>query len=156
VDDIDVVCDHHKDYTPCPGPDEEPGSCPKNKTTSADYALCLTKTDLNIPQYESVNKNAALPKKGDKVLLTGFGCNENGGTDGSFGYLFEGDTAVEVLPAENASEPWAANYIFTKGGAALCYGDSGGPSYKPLDAEAKKRVLIGVNSRSGMHAGDRS
>ena len=154
-----IVCNHHPQYTSCPKTPAEfsdPSSCPAGKTTSADYALCLADMPLAIKEYESVNTNAALPESASVITLTGYGCNQDGGFDGGFGYLFEGETQVETLPAGAEPLQWSSYYIITKGNAALCYGDSGGPSYKLLDVSGKSRLLIGVNSRSNMKEDDLS
>lgn len=150
---VELTCKHHPDYTPCPGRTDDPETCPANKTTSADYSLCLTDEELKVKSNERVNTDIKLAA-GNKLILTGYGCNKDGGVDGGFGYLFEGDTEVESLPEQK--ERWLANYIISKGGAAICYGDSGGPSYKLLDAAGNSRRLIGVNSRSNMREDDRS
>jgi hypothetical protein len=148
---VGIVCDHHHEYTPCPLENEDPKSCPAGRTTSADYALCLASADLGITEYETVNTKSGVPAVGGRALLTGFGCNEDGGVDKGFGYLFEGDTTVRALPNETGADMFGLYYIVTRGGAALCFGDSGGPSYKLQDSQGKSRVMIGVNSRTWAH-----
>lgn len=136
---VGVLCEHHSDYTPS---DNHP-----TRTTSADWALCLAKSDLKVREYETLNKNAVLLKKDLEVLLTGYGCNKQGGSDGGFGALYEGEANVQELPNPNHPERWKRHYAVTRGGAAVCYGDSGGATYLFRDAAKQSRVVVGVNSR---------
>lgn len=153
---VHLACNNHPEYTHCPKGAEDPNTCPSNKSTSADYALCLAGNDLPVDKYETINTNPSIPSRNGKLLLTGFGCNKDGGSDGGFQDLFEGDTTVEKLPDQNGPETWNKYYITTMKGAAICFGDSGGPSYVLLDADGKSRLLIGVNSRSNMRKDDLS
>lgn len=121
--DYSSTCTHHSEY---------------RGNATADWALCLVSQDVvNVP-FERLNTDAGLIKVGEKILLTGFGCTRPGGTGGNDGTYRIGESTVTALPS-------GTNYdIVTKGGAALCFGDSGGPSFK-VDGEG--RVLLAVNSR---------
>jgi hypothetical protein len=136
---LSITCSHHPDYTP--------QGTHATLTTSADWALCLAAGDIKVVEYETINRNSAAIKKAQELLLTGFGCNKVGGTDGGFGQLFEGEASVTDLPSKNDPERWKINYITTSGGAAVCFGDSGGATYLFLDAAKRSRALVGVNSR---------
>ncbi len=73
-------------------------------------------------------------------MLTGYGCVQPGGGGGNDGTYRIGEAKVSSIPSRD-------NDIVTRGGAALCFGDSGGPAFKYLNAEKTKRVVISVNSR---------
>jgi hypothetical protein len=70
-------------------------------------------------------------------LLTGYGCVNKGGGGGNDGYLRIGEAKVTKVPTNTNFD------IVSKGTAALCFGDSGGPAYK-------NDRLIGVNSRGNI------
>lgn len=114
---------------------------------TADWSLCLiTKTVANI-EYESLNVDADLLKTGDELLLTGYGCLQpGGGGGGNDGKYRIGEALITGLPSGSDND------IVTFGGqpgAALCYGDSGGPAFY-IDKISKKRVVVSVNSRGNI------
>jgi hypothetical protein len=123
---VAVTCRHHPRYP---------------ADISADFSLCQLATPLPAPVegFEVVNVNPSSTALGKPITLLGFGCLTQGGTDGSFGRLFEGDT--QVISVENN------DYIVTGGGAAVCFGDSGGGAYVTLDSFGLQRRLVAVNSR---------
>lgn len=118
-----VKCTHHPEYI---------------NDLSQDFALCLTNQRLSGFRFETINVDASAPALNEKVLLQGFGCRNQQGTDKSFGELFEGESTVMSIGASNQ------NYIRTNGGAAVCFGDSGGGSFITRNNNA---VLFAVNSR---------
>ena len=118
-----------------------PATCthsPKYKTdATADYALCLLKEELGLPHYERILQEP-LVKVGEKLILAGMGCTIAGGTGGNDGNFRVGESPIIRLPKYN-------NDIVTKGGAALCFGDSGGSVFwKDPDGLL---LVTGVNSR---------
>lgn len=118
-------CEHSPDY---------------RRDSTADWSLCLVSEKVEGVPYEVVNQDESLVKAGDEILLTGFGCVRQGGGGGNDGTYRIGEAKVlRVTQGDND--------IVTKGGAALCFGDSGGPAFKYLDAEKTKRVQISINSR---------
>lgn len=119
------VCSHSIDYK-------------KDKT--ADYALCIIDKPVTGIEFENINIDPSLIKLNDEVLLTGYGCIKPGGGGGNDGTYRVGEAKVIALPGRT-------NDIVTAKGAALCFGDSGGPAFKYLDKEKAVRVLISVNSR---------
>ena len=124
----DVVCNHHPGY---------PGDI------SADFALCFLNKGL--PKlgdgFERVNiTDNSAPANGQDVTLLGYGCRMKGGSDQSFGELYEGTAKVVLRPNKDL-------YVRTKGGAALCFGDSGGGAYNFTNPAETIRRLFGVNSR---------
>lgn len=127
-------CTHHAEY-------------PGNAT--ADWALCaLDSVGPKVP-YERVNLDAALLKVKDELQLAGFGCTNDDGTGGNDGIYRIGEAPVRYLPVGPDYD------IVTQATAALCFGDSGGPSFRYNDAARKKRVVVGVNSRVGVDANDK-
>ncbi|MEL6317828.1 MAG: trypsin-like serine protease, partial [Pseudomonadota bacterium] len=123
---IALTCDHHPGYT-------------LNRTK--DFALCRAAAPLAGLLFERVNTSIAFPKRGDEVRLLGFGCREEGGADGAFGALYTGRATVIGLPTGRSLD------TVTQGGAALCFGDSGGGAYVELNSDGSDRALFGVNSR---------
>lgn len=113
---------------------------------TADWSLCLiTKPVTNI-EYEVLNLDADLLKTGDELLLTGYGCTQPGGSGGNDGKYRIGEALITGLPSGSNND------ITTFGGqpgAALCYGDSGGPAFY-IDKISKKRVVVSVNSRGNI------
>jgi Trypsin len=136
---VKITCDHHPEYTP--------KTRHRKRTTSADWALCAASGDIELSEYETVNVDSKKVKLKQELLLTGFGCNKEGGSDGGFGQLFEGEANVTEIPSVNGRVRWKKYYVTTFGGAAICSGDSGGATFKFLDAAKKSRVIVGVNSR---------
>lgn len=133
---VTISCEHHPSYTP--------NDKDQSLTTSADWALCAASQDIPVSAFESISNKG--PAANDELLLLGYGCNKKGGTDGGFGFLFEGEAKVMKLP-DAGGKLWKLNYVETSGGAAVCFGDSGGAAYRYLDRAKRSRVLVGVNSR---------
>lgn len=77
---------------------------------------------------------------GQTVQNLGYGCTQAGGGGGNDGVLREGSSKVSGF----------SNYdAVTKGGAALCFGDSGGPMYT-ADWNDTTRKVVGVNSKGNI------
>ncbi len=108
-----------------------------------DHDLALCKTDKNVQgiKYENVNQDPSLVKVGTEVLLTGYGCIRAGGGGGNDGVYRIGEAKIMGLPSGNDYDYYA------KGGAALCYGDSGGSAYLYLDSAKTKRIVVSTNSK---------
>ncbi len=104
-----------------------------------DIALCFIDKPVNLVLFENINKDSKLVQAGDKVLLSGFGCKEVDGKDTPDGLYRVGEAEVTGIPSLDQQYSYS-----TKGGAALCFGDSGGPAFK-LAADGGRSV-IGVNS----------
>ncbi len=119
-----------------------------NGDDSDDYALCLMNAAVSGIQFETINLDPNRIKKGEQLLLTGYGCTQppppggsqpSGGNDGKFRVA---KAHVVALPGELANEP---NTILMRDRAAICPGDSGGGAY--LILTPKRRLLVAVNSR---------
>ena len=123
-EEVSVTCDHHPVYP----------------VKSADFALCLiTNGEITSIPFEVVGTALAHARMDDPVTLSGYGCLEDGGRDRSFGMLHVGTATVTETPVTDNL------HTITGGGAALCFGDSGGPAY--FDAGDGERLIIGVNSQ---------
>jgi len=108
--------------------------------STADWALCLLSEEIPDAIAESINVDASRLAVGGQIVLMGYGCVQNGGGGGNDGKLRVGAAPITRLPS-------GTNYdIVTRGKSALCYGDSGGPSFY-VDSETGERWQTGVNSR---------
>lgn len=138
---IALTCYHHPSYR-----ENVSESDPSwHAKVSPDFALCIAKKELSGMDFESIDRDGKELRKGQTIRLVGFGCNQVGGTDGGFGVLYEGDAVAQQLPN-------APNY-YTRavGGAAVCFGDSGGGDYILLNPPSRdRRVLMGVTSRGNI------
>jgi V8-like Glu-specific endopeptidase len=122
----------HRHYSVCTHSPHYKGN------STADWALCKVTSKVEGIPFEVVNQDSERVAVGDTVELTGYGCTRPGGGGNDGKYRF-GNAKVSRMPSGNNND------IVTKNGAALCYGDSGGPAFH-YDAE-RNRVLISVNSR---------
>lgn len=104
--------------------------------STADWALCKMSADVARDWYEKVMQDATPLAVGGKVTLAGAGCTQPGG-GGGFGTFRVGEATIQSLPRND-------NDTVTKGGAALCFGDSGGSAFYVNGAD---RMVMGVNSR---------
>jgi len=125
---VALSCYHHPDYL---------------RDISADYALCLLDSSLpNLDSgFERINSSRDIIRPPARLLLLGYGCTTNQGQR-DFGKLYQGFSTVEENSAANL-------YIHTKGGAAGCFGDSGGGAYW-IESEQEikgKRLLVGITSK---------
>lgn len=134
---ISATCYQHPDYHSA----VLNGDKDWEKKVSPDFALCILVADLKTKDYENVNTSKDVPTLGATIHLLGFGCNKEGGTDKGFGVLYEGDSAAKSTPTP------PSYYTTTLGGAAICFGDSGGGAYIYLNQTKTRRSLVGVNSR---------
>lgn len=118
-----AACTHHPEY---------------KKNATADWTLCLVDRPVTGVAFENlgIRQNVEM---GQNLTLTGYGCIKPGGGGGNDGIFRVGTATVKGLPSGPTYD------IVTKGGAALCFGDSGGAAYL-VDSDGK-RVIVGVNSR---------
>lgn len=136
------------------GPNQYRSTCTHSSdyqgNSTADYALCAVERDVTGIEYENVATDASTVRVGDEVLLTGYGCVRDGGGGGNDGVYRIGEAKVRRTPSGSNND------IVTAGGAALCFGDSGGPAFKYLDTAKTKRALISINSRGTIRLGGES
>jgi hypothetical protein len=125
--DITVNCEYHPNYPTDIG---------------ADFALCQTNNDLPVPDmgFETVDVNSQRPAQNENVTLLGYGCLTASGQDHNFGSLFYGDARVTQIRDKYG-------FVQTRGGSAVCFGDSGGGAYFALNATGTIRRLFAVNAR---------
>lgn len=127
------------------GPNSYRGTCthaPDYKSNStADWALCLIESPITGVEFEVVNTDPELVKVDDELTLTGYGCVNPGGGGGNDGIYRTGKATVVQVPSGRSND------IVTRSGAALCYGDSGGPAFH-VNGQTRKQV--GVNSRGNI------
>lgn len=108
---------------------------------TADWALCVVDRVVTDVPYENLNQDASKLKVGNNLLMTGYGCIRPGGGGGNDGIYRIGEAQITSLPS-------GTNYdIVTRGGGALCYGDSGGPAFH---IEGNNRWVVSVNSRGNI------
>lgn len=119
-------CAHHPEY---------------RGNSTADWALCLVDRPVTGVPFENFGPSTALKIK-QALLLSGYGCIKPGGGGGNDGIFRIGLANITGLPYGKSYD------IVTKGGAALCFGDSGGAAYHL--AEGGKRYVVGVNSRGNI------
>jgi hypothetical protein len=131
-----AVCTHHPDYR-----DVQAITAANEAVASPDFALCKLSEPLPNGLFEHVDTGGKSIMVDKKIHLLGFGCNSEGGSDGSFGVLFEGWATIRKTPTP------PSYYTTTVGGAAVCYGDSGGAAYQHENAAGSARLIVGVNSR---------
>ena len=106
---------------------------------SQDIALCKTDKVVDV-RYASVADRD--PKKGEEVVLIGYGCirgeSPRGGNDG----ILRVGKAKVSRESTDSSFHW-----YTDSSTALCYGDSGGPAFLDIDDPKKEfHYVAGVNS----------
>lgn len=105
-----------------------------------DHDLNLGVLDKDVPAgVAPVNIYAGVVKAGDKIHILGYGCTNPGGGGGNDGVLREGDASVTGL----------SGYDIVSTGAALCFGDSGGPAMM-FDAATGKYRQVSVNSKGNI------
>lgn len=115
------------------------------KNATADWALCQLDRPVEGIEFERIGTDPEAVAEGDLLLLTGYGCTVPGrGTGGNDGIYRIGEAKVLDVPAGRSNDIVLAN------GAALCFGDSGGPGFK-IEADGK-RTVVGVNSRGDIRA----
>lgn len=100
-----------------------------------DLALGLVSEKIENVQYEQIS--AASINQGDTITMYGYGCIQPGGGGGNDGILRYGDSVVNSFSAKD--------FVTKKpDGAALCFGDSGGPSFD------KDGFQVGVASKGNI------
>lgn len=119
---------------------------------SEDWALCLLERELAGISFESVDLET-LPANADTLVLTGYGCTQEGGPlDGLLRIGLSTVTEKPLgLPDETSTIYTASD--MSAGGAILCPGDSGGPLYRFSAGVDDARAVVGVNSRTTFEFG---
>lgn len=123
-----ISCQHHPDY------DED---------VKLDVALCHATAAIRLPGANSAYETVRIsepPRPDTPVVLLGYGCRQELGY-GPAGVLFEGDNKIFRI---TTGDPW----IETRGGVAVCSGDSGGGAFVPTGT--LRRWMFGVNSQGDL------
>lgn len=132
------------------GPNQYRSTCSHSAdyrgNATADYSLCVVDKEVTGIKYENVAADPGVVKVGDELLLTGYGCVRAGGGGGNDGVYRIGEAKIRALPSGTDNDITAGS------GAALCFGDSGGPAFKYLDTAKTKRVLVSINSRGDIRS----
>ncbi len=102
-----------------------------------DISVGITSEDITGIQYASVGGKATT---GLGITLMGYGCTNPGGGGGNDGVLRMGETVITAFSKFDMVSRKA-------GGAALCFGDSGGPAFL---LDRGKHLLLGVNSKGNI------
>ncbi|PLU63509.1 hypothetical protein BMJ22_29255 [Sinorhizobium medicae] len=128
---IALTCYHHPDYA--------------TRNSTYDFALCKLSESLSGMAFENISTSLAHARNGQQVTLLGYGCTKEGGVDRDYGVLHEGPATVVRKPTQESAD------TVTNGGAAVCFGDSGGAAYFDTTASGANRVIFGVNSRGDIN-----
>jgi hypothetical protein len=108
------------------------------KNSTADWSLCLIDRPVTGIPFEVLGVAEKL-SVGTSVLMSGYGCIHRGGGGGNDGIFRVGAATVQGMPSGKTYD------VVAKGGAALCFGDSGGAAY--MVHPDGSRAIFGVNSR---------
>ena len=115
-------------------------------SASSDIALCGFNKDVSVQRFEAISSHDK-PQPGTTIVMMGYGCTRQGGP--VLSRLRMGFGTVSNRPPNAASE---RDTIFVvsnsnNGEAALCDGDSGGPTFVFEGSNVGPRYLVGINSR---------
>lgn len=102
---------------------------------NSDHDIALGYLNKEFPAIPASIDRTRL-EVGDVITLAGYGCVRPGGGGGNDGVLRQGDSTVI------GRNKWDT-VTREPGGAALCYGDSGGPLFKD-------KKLSGINSKGNI------
>jgi secreted trypsin-like serine protease len=105
---------------------------------SRDHDLSIGVTTEAIEDVEPASIGGEAIKN-EKIRIFGYGCRRPGGSDGMDGNLRTGEATITGYSNLD---------MVSRKGAALCYGDSGGPAFQEL--EDGTMVLLGVNSKGNI------
>lgn len=111
---------------------------PLYPTKDLDISVGIVDKDILGATPASVGGKAVI---GKELTILGYGCTQTDGTGGNDGVLRIGQAKIVG---------WAGTYDVvsrTPGGAALCFGDSGGPAFLE---DSGKFELLGINSKGNI------
>lgn len=103
-----------------------------------DHDVCLGVVSEEVAGVKPASITKDELKIGDTIRLLGYGCINHGGGGGNDGILREGDAKVTGFSGYD---------VVSSNGAALCYGDSGGPAFVFV---GDKRYQVTVNSKGNI------
>jgi len=128
--DLSLTCDQDPAYSP---------------GKSSDFALCYSPQVFQNVLGENLALAAEVPEGSFTVTLIGYGCTTADGADKDFGSLYLGAADVDITPGQSVK---TAESFMTRGGAAVCSGDSGGGAY--LGGAKSPRSIVGINARGDL------
>lgn len=108
---------------------------------TADWALCELAVDTPGIPFESIVPGNLVTKGVTQILLTGFGCTNVVRPTSGLGTFRIGESHVDRWPTS------VSNFLIASGGAVLCFGDSGGPSYLVEPGEPRRRWQVATSGR---------
>lgn len=111
--------------------------------SSAEYALCLMDSRVQVPRYESVLIDPSQLKVHQQLLATGYGCTVTGGAPKT-NQMAIGPMWVAQLAGYDTSSPNLMATGYNPDSAFLCEGDSGGATY--IGTEGGARVVAAINA----------
>jgi hypothetical protein len=111
---------------------------PEYPTQDKDHAIITTTADIDVKPMSI--RTDRFETKGMDVTLIGYGCIQPGGGGGNDGTLRKGSSKVDSGQGFDL-------LLKAPGGAALCYGDSGGPVFYQ---DTNGPVIIAVNSKGNI------
>lgn len=106
-----------------------------------DHDIALLLLDKEVEGVEPVNVVKETVKVGEILTILGYGCVQPGGGGGNDGVLRYGEATVTGFSGFSD--------VVSKNGAALCFGDSGGPAYVADPARKGYRQAT-VNSKGNI------
>lgn len=106
-----------------------------------DLAVCMSDRDLPGPYAKVIHHEQ--PHIFSDVVLAGYGCTRPGGGGGNDGILRVGEARIITMPYGKN------HWFYTKGKTAICFGDSGGPSFLKT-RPGEQHVIIGIHSRGNI------
>jgi V8-like Glu-specific endopeptidase len=107
--------------------------------SSQTHDIAVGITSRNLRGVEPAYIGGAV-SQGDEVQLFGYGCTQPGGGGGTTGALLQGKSTVIAISG--------LEFITRRAdGAAICFGDSGGPSYA---LGRDKHTVVGINYKGNV------
>lgn len=110
-----------------------------------DVAVCILAAPVERVRYETLSLEPETIASESEVTLTGAGCTDE--KPDQFGTLRFGSSTINLRPTGTSG------LLRTQGGAALCVGDSGGPTFVTKGA-VTDRVQVGVGYTAETSGGD--
>ncbi len=110
---------------------------PLFNNSTVQHDVCLGYVNKEIPDVKPMTVGDTA-STGLDITVLGYGCINPGGTGGNDGILRIGDTKVVNFSGTDMVSRLS-------GGAALCYGDSGGPAFTKAGVK-----LLGINSKGNI------
>lgn len=117
-----------------------------NRNAQYDLSILVLDSDVDVPglTFAKVGLNHAW-QNGQDVDIAGYGCTRPGGGGGNDGILRWGESRVTGQGGTDIITQWRQG-----SGAALCFGDSGGPMFADGSDLGGQRTIIAINSKGNI------